>query len=65
MFQLDYDNASVDKFYTLNVAVADRGSNTATCNLDVALQPINEAPVCEANFVAGAGEYIQPEVKWL
>ncbi|XP_062928870.1 protocadherin Fat 4-like isoform X6 [Mobula hypostoma] len=51
--KLDYDNASTIKLYTLNVVVTDSGLNTATCNLNISLAPINEAPVCDADLVAG------------
>ncbi|XP_078090888.1 cadherin-23-like [Mustelus asterias] len=53
IFMLDYDNVSIARFYTLNVVVTDLGSNIATCNVNVSLNPINEDPVCDAAFVAG------------
>ncbi|XP_072921411.1 cadherin EGF LAG seven-pass G-type receptor 1-like [Hemitrygon akajei] len=54
-FKMDYENTSAIRFYTLNVVVTDSGGNYAICNLNVTLNPINEAPLCEANFEAGSG----------
>lgn len=53
LLKLDYDDASTVKFYTLNVVVTDLGGKTATCNLNISLVPINEAPVCDANLLSG------------
>lgn len=58
-FKLDYDNTSAIRFYTLNTVVTDLGGNIATCNLNVSLNPVNEAPTCNADFEAGTGKYSQ------
>lgn len=52
-FKMNYENSSGITFYTLNVRVIDLGHNTATCNINVTLVDINEAPVCEAALLAG------------
>ncbi|XP_059510776.1 protocadherin Fat 4-like isoform X2 [Stegostoma tigrinum] len=52
-FTLDYDNVSVATFYTLNVVVTDLGGNQVICNLNVSLIPVNEDPICDAEFTAG------------
>ncbi|XP_062928866.1 protocadherin Fat 4-like isoform X3 [Mobula hypostoma] len=57
-FKMDYENTSAIRFYTLNVVVTDSGGNYAICNLNVTLNPINEAPLCDANFEAGSGQTV-------